>query len=420
MKICIITNTFSSDLIGGSNIYTNTIVRELHNRNHEVFVIAASSDRKDSIKIDGTIKIYYFHPLNIATCSEIGEKSIAKQGLWTALDIYNHYSYAKIIKILKKENPDVVHLQTPLDITLSAFDAVKKMRLPLVFTAHDYLLLCRKVVLLHCTGEICTNENINEFCKLYRILAKKITDNKADVVIFPSRFISHMFTENGFFKKSKKTILPYPVQLNNINSHKNNTHIGKHGLNILYVGSLTRHKGIQILIEAVKLIKKDSIRLTIIGSGIYKNKLENLVGANKKITFYGKVRHEDIEDCYNKSDVLVVPSIWNEVFGIVVLEAFRAGIPVIASRIGGITEIVKNNYNGFLFESGNTLQLKQILERIVENPKTLTELGNNAKNYVKQYEISEHIKELVLNYEEAIRLNKMRQGAILNGLRQGH
>lgn len=420
MKICIITNTFSSDLTGGSNVYTNSIVRELQKRNHEIVVIAASPDREDSIKMHDAIKIHHFHPLNICTCSEIGEKSILKQGLWTILDIYNCYSYTKIIKILEKENPDVVHLHTPLDITLSAFDAVKKMKLPLVFTAHDYILLCRKVVLLHGSGEICTDENINKFCKLYRILTKKIIDNKTDVVIFPSQFISRIFTEKGFFKKSKKAILPYPVQLNNIKSYKTNTDTDNQSLNILYVGSLTRHKGIQILIKAVKLIKKDSIKLTIIGSGIYKNKLENLAGTDKRITFYGKVRNEYIESCYNKSDVLVVPSVWNEVFGIVVLEAFRAGVPVIASRIGGITEIVKNKYNGFLFESGNISQLKQILENILENPKILVELGNNAKNCVKQYEISEHIKRLLLNYEEAIRLNKMRQGPILTDLHQGH
>lgn len=410
MKVCIITNTFSPDLIGGSNIYTNTIVRELHNRNYEIVVIAASPHKKDSIKIYNSIKIYYFHPLNISTCSEIGKETLLKQALWTILDIYNHYSYIKIIQILRKENPDIVHLHTPLDITLSAFDAVKKMKLPLIFTAHDYLLLCRKVLLLHDSGEICTSGNINKFCNFYRILAKKIVDNNTDVVIFPSQFIYDVFMENGFFKKTKKIILPYPIRLNNVNNYKNHSDINNQSLNILYVGSLTKHKGIQILIEAVKQIKKDNIRLMIVGSGRYSTKLKNLAGADKRITFYGKICNEDIENCYNQSDVLVVPSVWNEVFGIVILEAFRARIPVIASRIGGITEVVKNNYNGFLFESGDIYQLKQILENVLENPRLLVELGNNAKDYVKQYDVSEHIKGLVLNYEEVIKLNNMRQG----------
>lgn len=409
MKICIITNTFSSDLIGGSNIYTSVIARELHNRNHEVVVIAASTDKKDSIKLKGGIKIQYFHPANVSTSSEIGKESILKQGLWTILDIYNHHSYIKLIKILKEENPDIVHLHTPLDITLSAFDAVKRLNLPLIFTAHDYILLCRRVALLHKSGEICTNKNINKLCKLYRILTKKIVGNKADVVIFPSEFILRMFRDNGFFQKTKKVILPHPIQLNNINTGKDNAVISKPNLNILYVGSLTRHKGIQILIEALKRIKNDNVRLAIVGSGRYKNKLENMANPDKRIAFYGKICNDDIESCYNKSDVLVVPSVCLEVFGIVILEAFRAGIPVIASRIGGIAEVVKNNYNGFLFESGDINQLKQILENLLENPEVLVELGNNAKNYVKQYEISGHIKGLILHYEEAIRLNKMRR-----------
>lgn len=405
MKVCIVTNTFSRDLIGGSNIYTAAIAREFNNRNHEVIVIAASPDKKDSIKIHDKIKIYYFHPLNISTCSEIGKRSFLSQGLWTILDIYNPYSYAKIIKILKKESPDIVHIHTPLDMTLSAFDAVKKVKLPLVFTVHDYLLLCRRVVLLHGSGEICTNENMNKFCRLYRILMKKIIGSKTDIVIFPSQFISQIFRKNGFFKKSKTTILPDPIQLNNVDCRKDNAGIRNQSLNILYVGSLSKHKGIQILIEAVRRIKKDDISLKIVGSGRYRNRLEDLAGADKRITFHGNINNEDIAAYYNESDVLILPSIWNEVFGIVSLEAFRAGIPVIASRIGGIAEVVKHNYNGFLFEPGNTDELKQILENLLEDPNILLELGNNAKDSARQYDISEHMNKLILNYEEAIRLN---------------
>jgi len=408
MKICLITNTYSPDLIGGSNVYTNTIVKELRERDHEIVVITASADRKDSIKIHDAVKIYCFHPLNISTCSEIGKKSILSQGLWTVLDIYNRYSYAKIAAILKREKPDVVHLHTPLDITLSVFDAVKKMKLPLVFTAHDYLLLCRRVVLLHKCGDICTNDNMHKFCKLYRILTQKIVDSKADIVIFPSQFISRMFEVNGLFKESKKSVLPYPIKLNDCNINRNTADIGNRSLNILYVGSLARHKGIHVLIEAVKQIKKDNIRLVIVGSGRYKDKLKDLAGTDKRIEFYGSIPNEKIRDCYNKSDVLVVPSVWYEVFGIVILEAFRAGIPVIASRIGGITEVVKHNYNGFLFDHGDVPQLRRILENILENPKILIKLGNNASDCVKRYDISEHIKGLIVNYEEAIRLSKAR------------
>lgn len=409
MKICLITNSFSPDLIGGSNVYTSVIARELRDRNHEVVVIAASSGKNDSTKYERGVKIHYFHPANIATSSEIGKRPILSQGLWTILDIYNYYSYAKLIKILKRENPDIVHLHTPLDITLSVFDAVKRLNLPLIFTAHDYLLLCRRVILLHKSGEVCTDKNVNKFCGFYRSLTKKIVDNKADVVIFPSEFICQMFRRHGFFEKTKKVILPHPVRLNNAGLRTDNAVINKPNLNILYVGSLTRHKGIQILIEAVRRIKKDNLRLAIVGSGRYKDKLEDMANSDKRIAFYGKISNDDIEVWYNKADVLVVPSVWNEVFGIVILEAFRAGVPVIASSIGGIPEVVKDNYNGFLFEPGDVDQLKQVLESIIENPEVLARLGNNAKNYAKQYEMSGYIKKLVLNYEEAIRLNRMRR-----------
>lgn len=410
MKICIITNTFSPDLIGGSNIYASVISRELGKMNYEVVVIAAGADKKDSVKIAGGIKIYYFHPFNISISSEIGKEPVLKQGLWTMMDIYNCQSYIKLLKILGKENPDIVHLHTPLDITLAAFDAARKMKLPLVFTAHDYLLLCRRVILLHKTGEICTDKNVNPLCKLYRSLSKRIIGNKADIVIFPSKFICDMFINERFFRKTKKVILPYPVNLNDSPLLKDNASVRKTGLNILYVGSLSRHKGIPVLMEAVKKIKNKNIRVSIVGSGRLKNKLEYLAKADNRITFIGKIRNDQIQDCYDKADLLVVPSVWNEVFGIVILEAFRAGVPAIASAIGGITEVVKDNYNGFLFEQGDTDQLKKIIENILENPGILVQLGNNAREYVKQYELSLHMRGLISNYEEAIKLNKARKG----------
>lgn len=407
MKVCIITNTYSADLIGGSNIYTNILVRELNKRNHEVIVIAACSE-KDSVLAHETAKIYYFRPLNVASCSEIGRKAFPWQGVWTLLDIYNPYSLIKILKILKKEKPDLVHVHTPLDITLSSFDAARMLNLPLVFTAHDYLLLCRRVVLLHKTGNICSNENMNKLCRFYRFFVKKIVGNKADVVVFPSEFIARFFSERGFFQKTKKAVIPYPITLDKVERHQSANANGETHLNFLYVGSLSRHKGVDVLIKAFKGIGNDDIGLHIVGCGRLERDLKDLAGNDKRIEFFGKINNDEIRKCYERADVLVVPSVWNEVFGIVIMEAFRAGLPVIASRIGGMIEVVQDRHNGFLFECGNIEELRAILQNISENPGILKEMGKHAKEDVKKYETSVHMEKLISNYEEAIALNEAR------------
>lgn len=408
MKICIITNTFSPDLIGGSNIYTESISQELVNKNNEVIIIAADANKKGIVQESDNIRIYYFRPFNIATCSDVGKGNIFKQAIWTIFDIYNYYSYRKIHYILSKEKPDVVHIHTPLDITLSAFDAVKKLKLPLVLTTHDYLLLCRRVILLHNSGVICTKKNINPICKIYRNFTKKIVNSKPNMVIFPSKFISDIFEKDNFFNKSEKVILPYPVRLNNYPTYqskgRDSNNQGK--FKILYVGSLSRHKGVDVLISAFKKIHdKDNIELSIIGTGRYEEYLKTMASNDKRIIFHGKIRNNDINKFYNNADILVIPSVWNEVLGIVILEAFSAGIPAIGSRIGGIPEVIKHNYNGFLFEPGNVDQIKTTLENLINKPSALVELGKNALETAKQYGMQNHIEQLVQYYKQAMQIN---------------
>ncbi|MBU0581254.1 MAG: glycosyltransferase [Candidatus Margulisbacteria bacterium] len=89
-----------------------------------------------------------------------------------------------------------------------------------------------------------------------------------------------------------------------------------------------------------------------------------------------------------------------------IYESFSRGIPVIGSNVGGIPELVKDNLNGFLFESGNVEQLIIILEKIINNPELLKELSKNALEYVKQYDMNKHIERLLEIYGEARKINR--------------
>lgn len=406
MKICIITNCFSKDLIGGSSVYVGNLADELVRKRHEVVIISVHSQKKDAVRKEANLSSYAFSPLNVATSQTIGKSSVVRQALWTILDVYNHYACAKVRNILKKEKPDIVHVHTPIDITLSVFEAIKKLKLPLVFTLHDYLLLCRRVVLVHGGGGICDSGNTNPFCRLYRNFSKRIVENKPDIVIAPSQFISNLFKQNGFFLDSKVVVLPYGIKLNDSVDCHHRVIPKKGSINLLYVGSLTRHKGIDILIKALKGITNSNLRLSIVGTGVYEEKLRHLACADRRITFCGKVQNENINSFYREADVLVVPSIWYEVLGIVIQEAFRAGIPAIGSRIGGIPEIIKDKYNGFLFDAGNSRQLEIILNEIISNPEILIELGRNARETVRSYEMSSHVERLEIIYRDAVKINR--------------
>jgi len=408
MKVCRIVYTYSPHLLGGADIHTEKIHKALSKTIASSVVITINPAKEDVVEERDGVKIYRFHPFNVSTLHKIGREGVLKQGIWTLLDIYSLYSYIKIKDILKKERPDVVHLHTPIDITLSAVAAVKGLNLPLVYTLHDYFLLCRRLCLLHGFERLCTDKDVNPLCKIYREFTKRITNRKIDTVIAPSQFVLDIHKRHGFFKDSKTVVLPHGIELSGIYNDKEPEPGKRRYTNILYTGALTKPKGVGVLIRSVKQIQDKDIRLHIIGSGIYEEKLRALAESDDRIIFHGKLPNDDLLEFYKMADVSVVPSIWYDVRPNVIPEAFRAGTPVIGSDIGGIPELIKNRHNGFLFEPGDEAQLKKILEEIIKDPAVLKEMAKNAQDSVKIYDMKDYIQRLVAVYEEAILINRPR------------
>jgi glycosyltransferase involved in cell wall biosynthesis len=160
---------------------------------------------------------------------------------------------------------------------------------------------------------------------------------------------------------------------------------------------------LDILISAFKQIKEKNIHLYIVGEGKDINHFKKIADSSKNITFYGFVSEKDLIALYKKSHAVVVPSVWYETFGIVIIESFKYATPVIASNIGGFPELVKNGYNGILFEAGNVDQLKRIFENLLDNLDEIKRMSNNAFLSAKEFSMDEHISKLHNLYEEVLR-----------------
>lgn len=408
MKICLISNLYNPYILGGAEIYAEKIANYLSKEN-KVIVITTKpyeglNSLKPSVEIRDNIKIYRFYPLNIYYLYNAPNIKIPDflKLPWHIIDQWNIHSYFTIKKILEKEKPDVVHTHNLGGLSISAFNAVKSLNLPLIHTCHDYHIICPYATLLcpFWRGELCKYPKVP--CEIYRKVKRKIIHGP-DIVTAPSQFVLDAHSKAGFFKESKKIAPPLGIEIENINFNKKEK--DNKEVNILYVGQLGKHKGIQILISAFKQINKNA-KLHIVGDGHDKEYFKDLASNDKRIIFYGKIPNEETQKFYKNADITVVPSIWYETFGIVVIESFKFGTPVVASRIGNYPELVKDGYNGFLFEQGNIDELKKILENIIENPKQLEELSRNAFESVKKYSMDKHIEKLIEIYKQAIELNK--------------
>ena len=182
---------------------------------------------------------------------------------------------------------------------------------------------------------------------------------------------------------------------------------------ILFVGRLRRVKGVRILIEAFRLVLGafSQARLLIVGDGPSKAELEELsskMGLRKHVKFFGTVPHHHIPKYLSMADVFVLPSIETsqekgEGRPTALMEAMAAGVPVVASRIGGIPEIVKHGKNGLLVKPGDYAELADTIIKVLSDPLLASQLGFEASKSATEYDWCKIAKKVCEVYIEVAR-----------------
>jgi glycosyltransferase involved in cell wall biosynthesis len=160
---------------------------------------------------------------------------------------------------------------------------------------------------------------------------------------------------------------------------------------ITYIGRLVKVKGVDLLIQAVaKNAEERSVVLDVVGDGEERMNLEKLaekLGLAEKVQFHG--RQSDVTKFLKKSDIFVYPSVWQEVFGISIVEAMAHGLPCIANNVGGIPEIIEDGKNGFLTKEPTASGLAEAIRRVTalyENGG-IEEVSRNAKARAQEFSV---------------------------------
>lgn len=154
------------------------------------------------------------------------------------------------------------------------------------------------------------------------------------------------------------------------------------GEHILFVGRLVKEKGVDTLIRAAA---ESGMPVRVVGDGPQRAELEALIGATgANVELAGWRSHDEVLDEVSRARVLVVPSIWPEIFGLVIAEAFAAGVPVIGSDIGAISELLADG-RGYLFPAGDSGRLAALLTEVSGNPAAAARRAECAKAYARKH-----------------------------------
>jgi glycosyltransferase involved in cell wall biosynthesis len=198
-----------------------------------------------------------------------------------------------------------------------------------------------------------------------------------DRVVAYTRLTRDLLSSNGV-GAGKTLVSPYGIDASDL-AEAAERRMPSPTLRVGFVGTLAPHKGCDTLVRAFEMLPPDlDVTLSVHGDpGPYRSfaaKLRELAGNDPRISFCGAFSREDLGRVFSEMDVLVVPSRWYENAPGVIFEAFAAKAPVVATNLGGMSEFVRPEVNGLLFELENPADLSRQLRRLREEPGLLQRL----------------------------------------------
>jgi glycosyltransferase involved in cell wall biosynthesis len=344
-----ISNQYSPNVIGGAEITVQTLVEELQQRGHQVCVVSLSPDGEDSVDTVNGVRVHRVATRNLYTPFK-GQHHPALRALWHLVDIFNPSMATRVGRILDEERPDWVSAHNLGGFSIAAWSSVKARKIKLSQFLHDYYLICPRTTMNN-DGTNCPTPCAS--CRMYAA-PKKAASQLPDVVIGVSRFVLDKHLELGFFRRAHSGVVyngrgadpPAPRRSRD----------PKEPLVIGFIGRVEAVKGIETLLEAATRLPGGRFRLRVAGRAPDLDYLRRLQQKYPlpEVEYLGYVKSHEF---YPQVDLVVVPSLWHEPLPGVVYEPLGYGVPVIASRVGGIPEILAGARCGRLFRPGDVDEL---------------------------------------------------------------
>jgi glycosyltransferase involved in cell wall biosynthesis len=444
MRILLTVHQFVPDYAAGTEVLTLHTAQELQARGHEVTVFTAypsaqeidDEDRFDEYEVEGIPVARFRHnpvPMGGQTNTQEAE--------------YNNLFVGKYLRrnLLQKVRPDVVHFFHLARISASAVDACRAFGIRMVLTPTDFWFVCPTSQLRLPDNSMCPGPDRNSvnclrhlvalnqsegtrskieampdwalglaiqainrglvqrwFAEPVRALSHRVDFlrermNALDRVLVPTRLMETTLKENGL-RAEKVVFSPYGIKLASLSRASRTV---SPNLRVGFIGTIYEHKGPHLLVQAMRMLPERAIELKIYGRTDefpkYTEGLRQMAAGDTRIQFCGTFPNAKIDEIFSELDVLVVPSIWHENTPLVIYSAQAAKCPVIASNLGGMSEVIEHEVNGLLFTPGDVAGLAKAIERLLLNRDLAKQLSDRSR---PPRSIAEYVTQLEGIYQE--------------------
>ena len=419
MRVLVIAHGFPPSGTGGAELYAQAMARRIAARGDDVVVLAREHDPSaDEFRVredrSGPLRVYWIN-----------------NTFRTTRDFSETYRQPAIDRaaaaVIDRVRPAVAHVHHLTGLSTTILDELARRKIPVVLTLHDYWMICHRGQLFdedmrrcagpgehgcaRCTGIAgrapaafagarliraldrhapsaarglrtaagslvsgTSNETRGRSASLGRLMHMRERFAYVDVALAPSDHVRRRFEQAGF-PAGKIRVSGYgvdPVQHAATVSHGS--------LRLGYLGTLIASKAPHLLADAVCALPAGAVNAHFFGApapfhgdpGYSDTIASRLSGPG--VVVHGAVPHDRVGGVFAAIDALVFPSLWEETSGIGARESLSAGVPVIASRIGGIPETVHHGINGLLFTPGDVVDLTRQIRRLLDEPGLLPQL----------------------------------------------
>ncbi len=373
-KTILVVTPYFPPLGGGLERYALEIARRL-DQNYKWRIVFASAGTKnggDTItKTDG-ITIYKFgYNLSFSNTP------------------FSFSWFRKIRALIKKEHPDLIHIHTPVP-GIGNIAALLAGKTPVVVTYH--------------AGSMIKGRLIPDIAVwFYERILMHVLLRKAKKIVCASDFVRDQFLGRWNYQSKSVTITPGTNTQTFVPDPKKRAK----DPTILFVaglGKAEQHKGLQHLLDATKTLSKEisNLKLVVVGEGDMRPEYEKRAKSmGLDVRFAGRLGGEPLISEYQKAHIFVLPS-KNDNFSMVVLEAMSCGLPVIASRIGGLPTLIDDTKTGFLITAGDTGDLTKRLRELLKDPALRRKMGDAGRIKLRQFDWSAKAKEYAELFNEVL------------------
>ncbi len=359
MRVLIVNTYYYPEMIGGAEHSVKKLAEQLTRMGVECAVLC-TGDKDEDTTAEG-VTVYRRRMKKRSRSVDVGGKSAPEKLIHRFQELFCPQNAAAIEPVFDAFRPDVIHTNGLYDLTPVVWAVARRRGIRIVHTLRDYYLMCPHVQLMRRgTTERC--ENPHWMCRLYRLVNRR-RSHLVDVVTAPSQNTLNVLQQDGYFRKAEARVVVNAIDFDRNALINAGQKLADGPFTMIYLGELSEKKGLPWLLKAFEQVKEPDCRLLIAGRGALEPQIRAAAEKDRRIEYLGLLKEEGVYEALEQSDALVCPSVWEEPFGRVVIDAYKHGLPVIASDRGALPEIVEDGKTGFVVPAGDVEKLAGAMRR---------------------------------------------------------